>query len=281
MNPRERDQRRLGTLLRERSLPASQCGRALREWLAPLLAGGILAWERSGAGRRLAVADPAALEVFYHEQFPEVEIPPGAPGRLAGVGRFRDSKAFAGAGAEIVALKAWREEALWRDGRTAGAAAATAAHGVFAFLLREGGGHVAGGGWMLIENPAVFVHAERLRAGADAALYGHGRISGRLLDWLARPARPDFQLLHLPDYDPAGLSEFARLRARLGNRVSLFLPPDLETRFQQFANPGLLKKPNTQAMLARLRRAETPGLRRVVELIDRHNAGLEQEALLL
>jgi len=43
----------------------------------------------------------------------------------------------------------------------------------------------------------------------------------------------------------------------------------------------LLKKVNSQAMLARLRRSELPSVSRVVELIDRHNAGLEQEALLL
>jgi hypothetical protein len=54
----------------------------------------------------------------------------------------------------------------------------------------------------------------------------------------------------------------------------------LEARFAKFSNRELLKKRNSQAMLAQLRRSDLLAVRRVVELIDRHNAGLEQEALL-
>ena len=91
----------------------------------------------------------------------------------------------------------------------------------------------------------------------------------------------NFALLHLPDYDPVGLSEFERLHLRLGNRVNLHLPADLEARFARYSNPELLKKRNSQAMLAKLRRSELPSTRRVVALMDRFNAGLEHEALLV
>ena len=101
-----------------------------------------------------------------------------------------------------------------------------------------------------------------------------------MLGWLCTNDS-SFSLLHLPDYDPVGLSEFKRLHARLGTRVTLYLPPDLEARFAQFSNRELLKKVNSQSMLAQLRRSELPSVRHVVELIDRHNAGLEQEALLI
>jgi hypothetical protein len=115
----------------------------------------------------------------------------------------------------------------------------------------------------------------------DAVIYGYGRISGRVLDWIAHTAGSDFSLLHLPDYDPVGLSEFGRVHARLGERASLYLPPDLDARFGRFSNKDLLKKLNSQAMLAQLRRSELPAIRQVIELIDRYNAGLEQEALLI
>ena len=69
--------------------------------------------------------------------------------------------------------------------------------------------------------------------------------------------------------------------ATLGPGLHFYLPPDLEARFERFSNRELLKKVNSQAMLAQLRRSELPSVRHVVELIDRHNAGLEQEALLL
>ena len=34
------------------------------------------------------------------------------------------------------------------------------------------------------------------------------------------------EILHLPDYDPVGLSEFGRVHARLGHRAGLYLPPN-------------------------------------------------------
>ena len=90
-----------------------------------------------------------------------------------------------------------------------------------------------------------------------------------------------FPPIHLPDYDPAGLVEFRRLRIHLGDRVQLHTPHDLEKRFAQFSNRALLEKPNSRAVLANLRRSTMSEVRQVAALIDRHNAGLEQEALLL
>jgi hypothetical protein len=43
----------------------------------------------------------------------------------------------------------------------------------------------------------------------------------------------------------------------------------------------LVEKRKSQAMLAQLRKSQSAEVRHVVELIDRHNAGLEQEALFL
>ncbi len=98
---------------------------------------------------------------------------------------------------------------------------------------------------------------------------------------MAATEAPDFALLHLPDYDPVGLLEFERLRSRLGARVSLHLPDDLSQRFVDFPNRAILEKPNNRAMLATLRRKRLAEIRRVVTLIDRNNACLEQKALLV
>ena len=61
------------------------------------------------------------------------------------------------------------------------------------------------------------------------------------------------EILHLPDYDPVGLSEFGRVDVRLGHRAGLYLLPDLEARFDRFSNGDLLKNLNSQATLAQLR----------------------------
>jgi hypothetical protein len=168
---------------------------------------------------------------------------------------------------------------LLKGGIPAGANAATAAHGAFSFLLTKDCPYEIRGRCALVENPAVFLVAEQLKLGVDLVIYGQGRISNRVMNWLAGSTAADFGVLHLPDYDPVGLSEFQRLHARLGGRVNLHVPPDLEARFAQFSNPDLLKKGNSQAMLAQLRSSTLPAISAVVKLIDRYNAGLEQEAL--
>jgi len=274
-------QTKLRELVENRALPASQCGQAFQKLLAPMLDSGVLEWKRSGAGRRLVVNNADALRDFFRQRFPEATLPTDAGSRVASVSRFRDTKAMANSENEIISLRAWREDALLKDGKPVCAATITVAHGVFSFLLTKDCPYELRGSCALVENPAVFAVADQLNLSVGLIIYGHGRISNRAVDWLARMTDPGFSLLHLPDYDPVGLSEFQRLQARLGKRVVLHLPADLETRFRKFSNGDLLKKGNSQAILAQLRRSDLPAICRVVEMIDRYNAGLEQEALLI
>jgi hypothetical protein len=271
----------LAALLEQGSLPRSVCGSSLLRALKPLLDSGVIVEERFGAGRRLAVRDPSAAKNFFLRRYPDDPVFAGASSRVVGVARFRDTKALATDETEMVCLRAWSENVLFRASHPVDVAAATAEHGVFAFLLDGQGSYTLRGLCALVENPAVFACLERLKLPVGLAIYGHGRVSNRLIDWLTKMTAPDFTLLHLPDYDPAGLNEFARLRARLGKRVSLHQPADLAERFARHSNRGLLAKANQQAVLAKLRRSQVPEVRVVLELIDRHNAGLEHEALLL
>jgi hypothetical protein len=272
---------KLRSLLAGGALSASECGRAFLKLVAPLLAGGVLAWQRSGAGRRLAVNDAKALNDFFRQRFPDADLPPNAGNRVAGVGRFRDTKATVNSEDEIISVRVWRDDALLKNGKPIGAAEATTAHGVFSFLLTRDSSYELRGLCALVENPAVFAVAEQLNLGIGLIIYGHGRVSNRVVEWLAHSTDSSFSLLHLPDYDPIGLSEFQRLHTQLGKRVLLHLPADLETRFTRFSNRELLEKSNSQAILAQLRRSHSPAVCHVVEMIDRHNAGLEQEALLI
>lgn len=274
-------QTKLRELVEGKALSASQCGQAFLKLLAPMLDGGVLDWKRSGGGRRLVVNNADALRDFFRQRFPEANMPTDAGSRVASVSRFRDTKALANSEDEIISVRAWRDDALLKDSKPVGAATTTTAHDVFSFRLTKDWPYELRGSCALVENPAVFAVAEQLNLGVGLIIYGHGRISNRAIDWLARMTDPSFSLLHLPDYDPVGLSEFQRLHARLGKRVVLHLPADLEARFAKFSNRELLEKGNSQAMLAQLRRSDLPATRRVVELIDRYNAGLEQEALLV
>jgi len=271
---------KLSTLVTKGSLPASHCGQAFLKLLGPLLDSGVVSWQRSGVGRRLVVNDADTLRSFSRQGFPNSTLPGNVSSRIVGVGRFRDTKAVPNREHEIISVRVWRNDALLKNGEPFGAAAATSAHGVFSFRFAPNCPYALRGSCAVIENPAVFAAVERLNLGVDAAIYGSGRISNRALDWLVR-TDSNLNLLHLPDYDPVGLAEFQRLHARLGKRVTLYLPTDIEARFSRFSNSKLLLRANSQTMLARLRRSEVSTVRRVIELLDRYNGGLEQEALLV
>jgi len=272
---------RLRELAENRSLASSQCGDAFLKLVDPLIAGQTLEWERSGGGRRLVVKDAKTFIQFCRQRFPNAALPDDAGSRLTGLARFRDTKSVGNNEGEIISLRVWRDDALLKNGNSVGAMTATTSHGIFSFLLTQDCPYELRGPCALVENPAVFLRFEQLNLGLGAVIYGHGRISGLVLEWLARSGHPNFSLLHLPDYDPTGLSEFQRLHSRMGQRVRLYLPADLESQFARFSNSALLDGANTKTLLAQLRRSTLPGIQYVVGLIDRHNAGLEQEALLI
>lgn len=271
----------LDRLRRQGSIPRSQCGGAFLRMVRPLVDSSVLSEEKAGAGRRLVIREVAAFDVFVRQHFPHRDTPDDSTSRAVGVARFRDSKAFASDTPEIVTVRAWDHGSLMRNGKAVGAAAATGEHGVFAFVPKPNYLFTLHGRCALVENPAVFHQFEQLNLDIPLVIYGHGRISSRLLDWLAATPAPDFSLLHLPDYDPVGLSEYQRLRDRLGDRVQLHVPLDLEDRFQRYSNRDLFAAPKNRDLLAKLRRSSVPVVRQVVTLMDRHNAGLEQESLLI
>lgn len=262
------------------SLPQSACSAALRRCLTSLLDGGVLAWERSGAGQRLIVRNTRAFAEFLSQTFPHSQQEAaGLASRIQGVARFRDSKALKSDSPEIVTVRGLQNGMLHCNNEPIDIATCTRTHGVFAFALHEDAYHIRGH-VALVENPAMFIGYERLNARADMAIYACGRVSDRLVDWLTACA-DGLHLVHLGDYDPVGLSEYLRLRKRLGNHVSFYEPANLSDLFRRYAKADLLRKPNSQTLLRRLRDSNETVVKRVIALMDEFNGGLEQEALLV
>lgn len=271
---------RLRELAAKGGLARSACSNALIECIAPLLASGVVAWKRSGAGQRLAVRNPVLLEAFISREFPHTSREcEHDVHRVQGVARFRDSKALANDLPEIVCVRGWKDGGICCEGKPVRLAEGTRAFGVFAFVLADPARYSVNGRCALIENPAVFSQIERVNPAIDVALLARGRCSNALLDWLEEQSW--LELFHMPDYDPVGLREFERLRQRFGDRVSLYLPPNLQHLFSRYASPQLLLNPTAQTLLGALRNTEIAEVAQVVALIDQHNGGLEQEALLI
>ena len=270
---------KLKQLLASGCLPESACGAPLLRELQPLLQSGLVARARHGGGWRYVVRNQDALGAWMARRFP-TDVGPET-GRVAGVARFRDSKATPNDTPPVVLARVFRDVLRLPDGLACPAVEGTRRHGVFAFVLEPGRACSIEGSVALVENPAVFLRVEELGLGVDMAVATQGRAHGRVVDWLAAQAHPGFQAWHLPDYDPTGLGEFGRLRGALGGRVALYQPPDLAERFARHSSPRLLEGIQSQETLARLRAHSLPEIRAVVGLIDRHNGGLEQESLLL
>lgn len=282
MNSAARHHAVLHRLALKGSVAESSCGPSLLSVLGPLLHGGILVRQKSGAGRRIAVINPTRFSAFLAREFPHGQTEVShMPVRVQGVGRFRDTKTVRGASDEIVCVRGWHDGALFRNGDPVSVAEPTREHGVFAFLLTGDSAYQLRGTAATVENPTLFSLFERLHTGFDLVLYTSGRLSRQLIAWLALQGVDGLKIVHFGDYDPAGLDDYRRLRTACGEAAVLFYPADLPRLFRTYGNARLLNGANTQSLLRRLRASGDTTIKSVVKLIDESNAGLEQEALLL
>lgn len=286
----------LSRLVSEGRLPMSQVSASLLQLLRPLLEGGILQHTNSGRGEVLTVLRDHELRMWLSRKYPAFEggvaIPEGAQ-RAAAVALRRDSKATRdGVSQSLLAMRAWGSvaEPVQIDGKPLEVTALTRTHNVAATVIGDvtvidlGRARA-----MLVENLECFLAAETLGTDSTFALYSGGRVAERLIACLARSQIGQTPLLHLPDYDPVGLDDYLRLKQQLGERVRLFVPPDLEQRFERFSATSLITEKRRNRELLERFMAERPEptdwpcpeSARVFQLIRHHGAGLEQEALYL
>lgn len=269
-------------LLQAGTLPRSECGQSLLHALNPLLASGILRWDKAAGGQRLALVNQPAFERWLSQHFPHAQLQDGVESsRTQAVAQFRNTKALRSNLPELVCLRSTRDGILLRDGVPVETTRATREHGAFAFTLANPTPYALTENCALIENLAVFHSYERLGLTVGLAIWTGGISSTRFIDWLAANVHHGLRVLHLPDYDPVGLTEFLRLHEGLGEAVTLFLPDDLSALFRRYSNPLLLGDPKNQRMLMKLRKARHPSVRQVVTLIEENNGGLEHEAIFI
>jgi len=269
-------------LLQAGMLARSECGQSLVRVLNPLLSSGILRWEKAAGGQRLAVVNQPAFERWLSQHFPNAQLQVGIDSsRMQAVAQFRNTKSLRSNLPEIVCLRSIRDGGLLRNREVVETTLSTKQNGLFAFTLAKQTQFALRGTCALIENLAVFHSFEKLGLEPALAIWTSGVSSNRFIEWLAACVRPDTQILHLPDYDPVGLSAFLRVHDKIGEAVSLFQPDNLQSLFRHHSKPSLLADPRNQRMLMDLRKCGNPAIRRVVALMDEFNGGLEHEALFI
>ncbi len=279
----------LARLLGEKRASASQLSPQMSRRLRPLFDASILDRELSGRGEVVVVRDTTALERWIAREYPAAGgrwQAAEAHARARAIAFRRSSKSGAhGVARGILHLRAPGASHLdiVIDGADLPVGALTGRHGLAAALIGDASRLQAGTRLALIENLELFLQAETVLPACPLLLHSAGAISDRLIGCLARSSFP-IPLLHLPDYDPVGLRDYLRLRQMLGDRVSLFVPADLEERFHQFGDPDLLlKKPRNRSLLAKLAHVTwpCPESARAFALVKSTGCGLEQECILL
>ena len=131
----------------------------------------------------------------------------------------------------------------------------------------------------VVENLECFLHFEDMNVPADVALYASGRLSDLVLDWIGSESLARCEFVHCGDYDPVGLDEYLRVKAKVGTRVRLHLPPNLRVMVETYGRSELVA--DSEGLMRKLRGTTDPDARMVMDILDETGCGLEQEALLI
>lgn len=239
---------------------------------------------RSGRGRRIMIEN---LEAF--ERLVASELPCGLDfidddidSHASAVVYQADAKAFAGSIAEAVLLRSPRSDiVVHRCDRDLciEVSRLTAVAGCAAIRITDYDEWRFSGTIAVIENADAFWEYEEVLPDVDLAIYAGGRISGRLLRLLASAPMQSCSIIHWGDYDPVGIDEYVRLHDACGDRVSAYVPVNIEELLRKFGNSQLIQS-NVKTLERIRKRRSIPYVSRMLDLFDRHHRGLEQEILL-
>jgi len=279
--------RTLKTLLEDGSIPVSAVSRKQREKLSSLLDAGVLVRERSGAGERFVAHAPEVVETFAQQHYPSgldaaqrADARAGADSTLTtddGVRHFRDAKRGEQTH-EILTFRGMPGATLQVNGTEIPVGDETEERGVTSVLLSPDAEITFTGMLAVVENLTAFLRYEEFYDLAPLALYGGGRLSDRVLEWLAATVHSDARVMLCPDYDFIGLHEFVRLERACGLHADILIPQSVEELFSRFSKPELFEKGIRYRPA--IRAVDDPALNVFLELIHLYSAGLEQEALL-
>lgn len=280
-------QRRFLRALRDgldRGVPASAVPAACEGIVAALETCGAIERRPAGRGELLRVRSVEAFGLFVSERFPlGLEDPGDTPSdRVSGVRLFGDAKAALRGRCEGVFVRSTKSGTRLESesGQLLPVAEWTSIGGVAALTLEESRHWRFSGTVAIVENAEPFWQFERELPEADLAVYAAGRLSERVVGWLASEEMAGCRLVHWGDYDPVGCMEFIRLRERCGDRVTTHLPSRVEDLLPTFGKASLLTD-QIDILTALRRLAAPPEVAALLDMFDRHRRGLEQEALLM
>jgi len=274
--------KRLRELQRNSTVPASKFSVSVQRSLTPLFDAGVLSKEASRGGAIIRLKIPDAVEPFILNNFPSEGNSQlvAESNRARSILASRDSKKGDASQTPFVVMRGFGNCVLHHANSTYDAASLTDLAGVCAIKVDSNRFWSFEGSVALVENLEVFWNIERV-IDVDLAIYLAGRISNKILDWFASNEMRKAKFIHLGDYDPVGLDEFLRMYGACGERVSLYIPDNIDYLFATFGNRDLIReKKKNQALLGKLRSTNNKDVLTILALIEKHGCGVEHEILL-
>ena len=130
---------------------------------------------------------------------------------------------------------------------------------------------------VLIENLRTFLKSEIIFPESEVVIRYDGIISDVIIEILSNS---DCKIIIAPDYDPVGVLSYIRLKDKISDRTEFYLPKNLNDLFSSYSNRKLMSKSKNKSTLRSLlnRDLDEPSAY-VIQLIQKYNAGLEQETL--
>jgi hypothetical protein len=130
---------------------------------------------------------------------------------------------------------------------------------------------------VLIENLRTFLSSEEIFPDAEIAIRYDGIISDEIINIVQEL---EGEILIAPDYDPVGILSYHRLFSKIKNRTKLFVPEDIKMMFESYSNKSLMaKNKNKSTLKSLLNKNLDEKAIYIIALIQKYNAGLEQETL--
>ena len=266
-------------------MPESRFTPTMRKKLKPLFDLRILGRRRSGAGVRIYVENREGLKRYVDREYRSGvegvcadELTPKA----AAVALWGDSKRGRGHQESPLFLRGFGGLELKSPSGKPGfpVGELTSRFELAALCIDEGADWgMESGQVVLVENFESFRHVEKVFPEAKLGLYTAGVMADRVLMWLAGSFGEAVEFVHFADYDPKGLEQYERIRGIVGERLTLFVPPDFEELLEKYGKRRLLD--DSSGLFERLRGSDRREVRELVELMFRYGKGLEQEALLI
>lgn len=128
---------------------------------------------------------------------------------------------------------------------------------------------------ILIENQEPYLRSHSLFSGASAIICYNGRVNEKISELINES---NMNVTICPDYDPVGLDEYCKLKSKIGERLTLFLPETITEDFK-YSTSQLLDKKKNREVLVRIANDKNLDMDaiKVLKLIQKWNAGLMQE----